>query len=174
MEKKTHYLKELLDYLNLNANKFSTSIGNRQSASIYGILSFRLKMNDNMADKILEKYPRVNRQWLLTGEGKMLNATHRKSAEENVISLPVEKKTCPPNAIPYEFVKSLMDERVRADKLQDELIRLHVLLIERQLELFSKIADSQKEILDVIKQECKQVEKINPDAELSLTPGESR
>lgn len=169
MENQTHYLKELLDYLNLNASKFAKSIGIKQPTSIYGILNYKLKMSDNIADKIVGKYPRVNRKWLLTGAGKMLNIANSKSAEDNAISFPLEERASMPKSIPYDFVKSLMDERVRTDKLHEELIRLHGLLIEKQLELFSKIADNQKEILEAFKQQSQQEEKINSEAELPVS-----
>lgn len=56
-------------YMNLTTKAFEQSIGVSNSY----IANLRKRMGDNVLKNTLSKYPQLNREWLLTGEGRMLN-----------------------------------------------------------------------------------------------------
>lgn len=67
-------LNKILEYLGLNASEFASKIGAKTNQAIYDILKGRTKtLSSSMIDKISSCYPEINRIWLLTGEGEMLN-----------------------------------------------------------------------------------------------------
>lgn len=72
MEKKEHRLNELLLKLKLNPKEFAESIGLKRADRIYFVLNGRNDISTNLARMINDKYPSVNIDWLLTGEGEML------------------------------------------------------------------------------------------------------
>jgi len=57
---------------NVSASKFADDIGVQRS-SISHILSERNKPSLELIQKILNKYPKVNPEWLLTGKFTVLN-----------------------------------------------------------------------------------------------------
>lgn len=65
-------IKNILDYLHLNTLTFSKDIG-VNAQQIYDIKSGKiLNISAKLAAKIVAKYPQININWLLTGEGAML------------------------------------------------------------------------------------------------------
>lgn len=56
-------------YMNLTTKAFEQSIGVSNSY----IANLRKRMGDDVLKNTLSKYPQLNREWLLTGEGQMLN-----------------------------------------------------------------------------------------------------
>lgn len=71
----------------------------------------------NVLNKILSRFPDVNANWLLTGEGEMLTNPNN--------CLDYKQ-----SSVPYEFVEALMEERKRHDEMNAELIRQNGELIE--------------------------------------------
>ena len=67
-----------IKYMNLTTKSFEQSIGVSNSY----VANLRKRMGDDILNKTLLKYPRLNRMWLLTGDGKMLNS----SSEISLIS----------------------------------------------------------------------------------------
>lgn len=66
-------ITKLLTYSGLNAKQFSEKIGLDRPQAIYDLLSGKTKgISANMRSKILSRYPLLNQNWLLTGEGEML------------------------------------------------------------------------------------------------------
>ena len=70
--KKEHYLKQLLNELQMTAKSFAKSLGKERADVIYYILNGRNRISADVAKTIVEKYPKVNYDWLITGEGEML------------------------------------------------------------------------------------------------------
>lgn len=67
-------IDKLLSYSGLNAKMFAEKIGLDRPQAIYDIIKGKTKnISPNMAVKILSVFPEINRTWLLTGEGEMLN-----------------------------------------------------------------------------------------------------
>ena len=66
-------LEELLSYTGLNVNSLATELGLSRAQALYDIQSEKTKsITLSMADRIIQKFPEVNRSWLRTGEGDML------------------------------------------------------------------------------------------------------
>ena len=67
-------INKIIEYSNLKASDFAAKIGTKTSQAIYDLQKGRTKkISDSMCDKILSCYPEINKAWLLTGEGNMLN-----------------------------------------------------------------------------------------------------
>lgn len=77
MEKKKviEIMEEIISYLKLNPKQFAESLGFDRPQAIYDILnpSKKVGISKNMAEKISAKYPYINKVYLLTGEGDMIN-----------------------------------------------------------------------------------------------------
>lgn len=66
-------IENLLMYLNMNAKAFSERLGYDRPQIIYDIQKGKTKkVSDDLSNKILSVFPEVNKVWLLTGEGEML------------------------------------------------------------------------------------------------------
>ena len=65
-------IQNLLEYTRLNGKNFAIRIGLSHPDSIYHILRGRNGISDKMAERIIMAFPEVNRSWLLSGEGEML------------------------------------------------------------------------------------------------------
>jgi transcriptional regulator with XRE-family HTH domain len=63
---------ELMKYLNLNKNSFSEEIGMSSNVTIGRIINEKRTPNPSTLQKIINRFPQVNYDWLLTGEGEML------------------------------------------------------------------------------------------------------
>ena len=63
---------QFLKEMNLTSTKFADEIGVQRS-SISHILSGRNKPSFDFIEKMLNAYPEVNAQWLITGKGIMLS-----------------------------------------------------------------------------------------------------
>ena len=58
-----------IKYMNLTTKSFEQTIGVSNSY----IANLRKRMGDDVLNRTLSAFPQLNREWLLTGEGKMLN-----------------------------------------------------------------------------------------------------
>lgn len=67
-------LKKFLLYRELSFNKFEKSLG-VSHGSISNAWKHQRNIGSNVIEKILATYPEINAEWLLRGEGEMLNAT---------------------------------------------------------------------------------------------------
>jgi transcriptional regulator with XRE-family HTH domain len=64
-------LIKIMTHFNITATRFADEIGVQRS-SISHILSGRNKPSYDFILRVIEKYPAVNTQWLLTGKGDMI------------------------------------------------------------------------------------------------------
>lgn len=65
-------IKELIFKLNLNQTSFAKSVGVSQNA-IFKTVSGETTPRLSLIDSILKAYPKVNKSWLLDGEGDMFH-----------------------------------------------------------------------------------------------------
>jgi len=66
-------IEMILDSYDMNVNSFAEQLGFDRAQALYDILSGKSKsITENMATKILSKFPEIRRSWLLSGEGEML------------------------------------------------------------------------------------------------------
>ena len=66
-------IKELIEALNLNINSFSKECGYPSSATIWRLINDGAKPSSTTLNKICNRFPQVNREWLMTGLGSMFN-----------------------------------------------------------------------------------------------------
>ena len=77
--------KKWLDYNDINSNKLAENI-NVSRATISHIISGRNKPSVDFLHKILNKYPELNLNWLVTGKGSMkINNSIKKSIVNKVV-----------------------------------------------------------------------------------------
>ena len=82
-------IEMLLKFSKLNASEFAMKIGTKTTQAIYDLQRGRTKtISSSMADKIISCYPQVNKAWLLTGEGDMLNKPMRQVAKDEDVESP--------------------------------------------------------------------------------------
>ena len=64
-------LEILINNLNLNPRSFSIELGYSRADSIYAIFKRNSKISNSLLNKICNRFPQVNREWLMTGYGSM-------------------------------------------------------------------------------------------------------
>ena len=84
-------IDEILKYLGISAKAFAESLGYERPQIIYDIQKGKTKrISEDLSIKIVSVYKSINKVWLLTGEGEMLNAdegsTMQNSEAEQAIS----------------------------------------------------------------------------------------
>lgn len=66
-------LNKILDYTNETKNSLAIKIGLLRSQNLYDIEKGKVKrISSDLSEKIIAKYPNINREWILTGIGEML------------------------------------------------------------------------------------------------------
>jgi hypothetical protein len=78
-------LIEFLAYLGIGQTKFEEFVGLSRGL----INNIKGGISSNTINKISEKYPELNTDWLLTGEGEMLKGNTDKSTPYGIIYLPL-------------------------------------------------------------------------------------
>lgn len=83
-------LKELINLLDIPQKEFAQSVG-KTAANLSSYVNNRRKISAAFARKIIEKYPRVNIQWLLLGVGQPFSEmkTLVDETPKNIMRLPV-------------------------------------------------------------------------------------
>jgi len=66
-------LESLINNLNLNPRSFALQCGYSQATTFYSIIKRDAKPTSSTIDKICNRFPQVNREWLMTGYGTMFN-----------------------------------------------------------------------------------------------------
>jgi len=77
-------LVDLINELNLNTRSFAITCGFSQPTTIYSVIKNNSKLTKNTIDKICNRFPQVNKDWLLTGLGTMFNKTNATSDDLTV------------------------------------------------------------------------------------------
>lgn len=85
MEKKRaiEIMNEVLEYTKTNSKQLAESLGFERPQAIYDVLNPQKKVgiSKNMADKICNVYPSINKMYLLTGEGSLILNKNSEKAE---------------------------------------------------------------------------------------------
>ena len=64
-------IKNLINSLNLNVNSFSKECGYNTPSTIWALIKRDQSPTKPTLDKICNRFPQVNREWLMTGFGSM-------------------------------------------------------------------------------------------------------
>ena len=81
----TERINKLMKYTKMSASQFADKIGVQRS-SVSHVLSGRNKPSLDFVTKILESFSEINPDWLLRGEGNMLNDENDDLFSKNTIS----------------------------------------------------------------------------------------
>lgn len=92
---KSNRTLELINSLNLNPRSFAVEIGYEQATTIYNIIKRQSTPSRSTLDKICNRFPQVNREWLLTGHGTMFNYPNASSDDLTVTAKQVLDKILP-------------------------------------------------------------------------------
>ncbi len=74
-------LDALITHLKTSYNNLSQELGITQTR-LYHIAKGRNKISSNLANLIVEKYPEISYEWLVSGEGNMLAISNKKQEYE--------------------------------------------------------------------------------------------
>ena len=66
-------MRSVILWANMTTNAFALHIGLPRAENLYQIKRGNYGISPRMASRIVEKFPEINRLWLLTGDGEMLN-----------------------------------------------------------------------------------------------------
>lgn len=75
MKHPSERLSELIDALGHNVNSFSVVCEYATSHTIWSIIKNKKKPSKPTLDRILKYFPKVNRGWIISGEGEMFNSS---------------------------------------------------------------------------------------------------
>jgi transcriptional regulator with XRE-family HTH domain len=74
----------LLEYSNLSVPKFADYVGFKTPQAVREMLNGRTKtLSDAAQIKLLQAFPAVNKEWLTSGEGKMIQDSYTQNASES-------------------------------------------------------------------------------------------
>ena len=77
-------LLQILDYLNLNANELAKAIALKRTQNLYDVLNEKVQISGKLASRINENFPQISMQYMINGEGALLNeGTIYKTTESN-------------------------------------------------------------------------------------------
>ena len=79
----TDRILEIIKYLHISPSDFAEEIGVQRS-SISHLISGRNKASLEFVQKILSRYPEINIDWLLNGNGQMLNKQLQTTVKEEL------------------------------------------------------------------------------------------
>tara|TARA_E500000178_G_C16972773_1_gene731788 strand:+ start:509 stop:985 length:477 start_codon:yes stop_codon:yes gene_type:complete len=88
-------LEGLIKALNLNPRQFAVELGYQQATTIYNIIKRNSTPSKPTIDKICDRFPQVNKDWLLTGHGTMFNTTTASSDDLTVTAKQIFDKFLP-------------------------------------------------------------------------------
>lgn len=95
MSNPSQRLESLIGKLNLNTRSFAIELGYSRADSIYAIFKRNSKISNTLLNKISNRFPQVNKDWLLTGHGTMFNTTTASSDDLTVTAKQVLDKLEP-------------------------------------------------------------------------------
>ena len=75
-------IKQIMEYLNLSQQEFAQKL-ELSPASLSNIFNGRSKPTNNHVQAIHRAFPSINTNWLMFGEGDMLNSSSRNSDSQN-------------------------------------------------------------------------------------------
>lgn len=87
-EKEPHYLLKLINRLGVTSKEFAESIGLKRPDKIYHVLKYRNGISPGLANEIISRYPEVNYEWLLYGEGEMIKGKFDNNTPLNIDRVP--------------------------------------------------------------------------------------
>ena len=149
-------LMEFLKYLGVGQNKFAERVG--LSRGYVNNIGDNITMKS--VNKIVQVYPELSKNWLLTGEGEMLSGEQperahseagRKSGENRDLSTSFEHK--------FDEIIAIERSNAETNKTNAETNKMNAEINKTNAESFNKVADSHvvltqsnDKLIDIIKE----------------------
>jgi len=135
-------LIEFLKYLGIGQDKFAKSVGLSRGY----VNNIRDNITMKTVDKILKAYPELNKSWLLTGEGEMLNENQSKN-----LQLKSDKKD-KENQILIEQFEHNFNEIITIEKTNMEISKMNAESFKKVAESHDVLIKSHDKLLDLFKE----------------------
>lgn len=79
-------LEQVINWAGMSTNAFAKAVGLKRSENLYQIKRGNFGISKELAKLITQKYPMVNRSWLLTGDGSMMTMPHSRATSDEMIA----------------------------------------------------------------------------------------
>jgi len=110
----------ILKSRNLNAAQFADEIGVQRS-SVSHILTGRNNASLDFLLKVLQRYPEIDTDWLITGKGFMIKSVNQ-TAEKTVEPIKQEQKSTPISELPKEFTGDLFHQTSEKEQFKPNIL----------------------------------------------------
>ena len=107
---KAQRIQEIIDYYGMSYNSFAISLGMLNGTSIKRIVDDNRNPQNQTLQKILNAYPEVNQEWLITGKGEIIKGEKSLSNEEDLTV------TAQQIIDRLEFDKGYYDNKLKEDR----------------------------------------------------------
>lgn len=116
-------IEAIIKSLNKNTNSFGKSI-DKPNTTIANIIANKSKPGAEILESILEKYPMINAEWLMTGNGEMFRTEKPKNVESEYL---------------MDFLKKLEEEFKHQLAIKDQQLAMKDQQINKFLDLLGKL-----------------------------------
>jgi hypothetical protein len=89
-------LEKVIKWTGHAVNAFAREIGLNRAENLYQIKNGNNRISRNLADIVTDKYPRISKSWLLTGEGNMFVEESEKQSAVPFYNVDAEKYIASP------------------------------------------------------------------------------
>lgn len=162
MDKSSERMKKVIAYAGVKTNKFSKTLGYNSPNKLYHIISGRNDISREIAGDITRSYPEINRVWLLTGEGEMLNHSHNdvtyNTKNNNGGNISNSGNKTGGQEAPGQH-NGQGQEIKEMTKLLNQLHETKIIEIDRLTKLYNGIISNQNEFIDTLKEQNSQYRK---------------
>ena len=131
-----------LKYLGIGQNKFAKNVGLSRGY----VNNIKDNITIRTVDKILKAYPELNKSWLLTGEGEMLNENHPENLQSQS-----NKKDGEEQVILNQFIHNF-NEIIAIGKTNMEINKMNAESFKRVAESHDILIKSHDKLLDLFKE----------------------
>ena len=133
---------KIIRHYNLSISEFSREIGLNSAATIQKIITYKRKASPKTTGKILNRFPEVQYDWLITGQGDMIKG--KETSSNNVIEQDEMTVTA------LQVTKYLYDRYPESSKSVGD--KMTELIDSNHLHVLDYLHNGKNEIRDEIKQ----------------------
>ena len=158
MKTQSGRLIELINQLNLNTRSFALNCGFSQPTTIYSVIKNDSKLTISTLDKICNRFPQVNKDWLLTGYGNMFNSSSEKEPLSDELTVTAKQviDTIVPKMLRHDLVTKaeLLIEELHKTVLKFNTVEVAMNLQNQKLEAIHKKINSleRMQAVEIIKE----------------------